>query len=81
MRLDEEIVENYPNLSKHAQNVLLPFPTSYLLECAFRAVAGILTKKRAPHNVIDDGDLRLKLTKLVPSVKTPVDRHQAQSSH
>ena len=81
MRLDEEIVENYPNLSKHTQNLQLPFPTSNLVECAFRAVADILTKKRGSHNVIDCGNLRLKLTKLVPSIKTPVDRHKAQGSH
>jgi len=43
MWLDEEIVENYPNLSKHAQSMLLPFPTSYLVECAFSTVADILT--------------------------------------
>ena len=81
MRLDEEIVENYPNLCKHTQNLLLPFPTSYLVECAFRAVADILTKKRGSLNVIDCGNLRLKLTKLVPSIKTLVDRHQAQGLH
>ena len=79
--LDEEIVENYPNLSKHAQNLLLPFPTSYLKERALSAVADVLTKKRGSLYVIDRGDLRLKLTKLVPSIKTLVDRHQAQGSH
>ena len=81
MWLDEEIVENYPNLSKRAQNLLLPFPTSYLVECAFSAVADVLTKKRGSLNVIDCGDLRLKVTKLVPSIKTLVHRHQAQGSH
>ena len=30
MRLDEEIIENCPNLSKHAQNLLLPFPPHIL---------------------------------------------------
>ena len=81
MWLDEEMVENYPNLSKHAQNLLLPFPTSYLVECALSAVADVLTKKRGSLNVVDRSDLRLKLTKLVSSVKTPVDRHQAQGLH
>ena len=28
MWLDEEIVKTYPTLSKHTQNLLLPFPTS-----------------------------------------------------
>ena len=63
MWLDEEIVENYPTLSKHAQNLLLPFPTSYLVEWALSAVADILTKKRGSLNVIDRSDLWLKLTK------------------
>ena len=79
MWLDEEIVENYPNLSKHAQSLLLPFPTSYLVECAFSAVADILTKKRGSLTVIDRCDLRLKLTKLVPSVKNLVDQNDSSS--
>ena len=31
--------------------------------------------------IIINHDLRLKLTKLVPSIKTLVGRHQAQGSH
>ena len=81
MWLDEEIFENYPNFSKRAQNLLLPFLTSYLVECTFSAVAVVLEKKRCSLNVIDCGDLRLKVIKLVPRIKTLVDRHQAQGSH
>ncbi|KAJ8030984.1 hypothetical protein HOLleu_27563 [Holothuria leucospilota] len=81
MWLDEEIVENYPNLSAQAQNLLLLFPTSYLVECAFSAVADILTIKRGSLDITERGDLCLKLTKLVPDVKTLVQKHQAQGSH
>ena len=31
--------------------------------------------------IVINRDLRLKLTKLVPSIKTLVDRHQAQGSN
>ena len=31
--------------------------------------------------IVINRDLRLNLTKLVPSIKTLVDRHQAQGSH
>ena len=47
-----------------------------IAECAFSAVADILTKKHVSLNVIDRGNLRLNLTKLIPSIKTLDDRHQ-----
>ena len=38
--------------------------------------AGLLSTQ-----IVINRDLRLKLTKLVPSIKSLVDRHQAQGSH
>lgn len=81
MWLHQEIVEKYPNLSSEAQKLILPFPTSYLVECAFSAVTDILTKKRGSLDITHRGDLRLKLTKLIPDINTLVREHQAQGSH
>ena len=48
MWLNPQVSPKYPKLAYEAQQVLLPFPTTYLVECAFSAVTDILTKKR-PH--------------------------------
>ena len=79
--LSTEIEDRYPLLSSTARAMLLPFPTSYLVEAGFSAVNEIVTKKRNSLNLSDRGDLRLKLTGLQPNLKKLVDRHQAQGSH
>ena len=42
MWLDPQFCAKYPKLAKVAEHTLLPFPTTYLVECAFRAVTDIL---------------------------------------
>ena len=46
MWLDPQICAKYPKLSKVAEQTLLPFPTTYLVECGFNAVTDLLTKKK-----------------------------------
>ena len=81
MWCNKQMAERYPGLTSKARKLLLPFPTSYLVECGFSAVANILSKKRNKHDTCRRGDLRLKLTHLKPSIKALLANHQAQGSH
>ena len=53
MWLNPQVSAKYPKLAYEAQQVLLPFPTTYLVECAFSAVTDILTKKRGRINICE----------------------------
>ena len=64
MWLNDEIVQNYPRLSSRAQRMLLPSPSSYLVECGFSAGTKLLTHKRGSLDISVRGVLGLKLTKL-----------------
>ena len=66
MWLDQHIASKYNKVATKAQHFLLPFPTTYLVESAFSAVADIVCKKRGRLNICDRGDLRTKLTSFVP---------------
>lgn len=79
--LEDEVENKYPNSTKFARKLLLPFPSSYLVECGFSAVNEILLKKRNRLDVTKRGDLRLKLTKLAPNIKSLCSKHQDQGSH
>jgi len=81
MWLCEETQATYPNASSLARKLLLPFPSSYLVECGFSAVNDLLLKKRNRLDITKRGDLRLKLTKFLPRIKSLCSRHQAQGSH
>ena len=61
-QLCEETQIKYPNTTKYARKLLLPFPSLYLPECGFSAVNDLLLKKKK--EITQRGDLRLKLTKL-----------------
>jgi hypothetical protein len=65
----EETNTKYPNITLHARNLLLPFPSSYLVQCGFRKISDLLIKKRNRLDITNRGDLRLKLTKLDPDIK------------
>lgn len=71
----------YPNMWKIIIQVLLPFPTSYLVESGFSAVNHIVTKQRHCLKITERGDLRLFLTKIEPDINKLVSQHQAQGSH
>jgi hypothetical protein len=40
----EEANTKYPNITLHARKLLLPFPSSYLVECGFSAISDLLRK-------------------------------------
>ncbi|GFV21807.1 protein ZBED8 [Trichonephila clavipes] len=44
--LSEEMEIKYPNSTKCARKLLLPFPSSFLAECGFNAVNDLLIKKK-----------------------------------
>ncbi|CAH2108909.1 unnamed protein product [Euphydryas editha] len=79
--LCEETETKYPNATKYARKLLQPFPSSYLAECGFSAVNDLLIKKRNRLDITQRGDLRLKLSKLEPNIKSLCSKHQAQGSH
>ena len=71
----------YPNLWNRISSLLIPFPTSYLVESGFSVVNHILTKERNCLKISDRGDLRLFLTKIKPNIESLVNQHQPQGSH
>ena len=81
MWLCDEVEGKYPNICKSARELLIPFPSSYLVECGFSAVDNLLESKRNRLYITKRGDLRLKLTNLSPRVKDMCRLHQAQISH
>ena len=81
MWLYDEVERKYPNISASARALLIPFPSSYLVECGFSAVDNLLEAKRNRLEITKRGDLRLKLTKLSPRINDMCRMHQAQASH
>ncbi|XP_067130994.1 zinc finger BED domain-containing protein 5-like [Centruroides vittatus] len=79
--LCDETEAKYPNTTKCARKLLLPFSSSYLAECGFSAVSDLLTKKRNRLDITQRGDLRLKLTKLEPDIKSLCKKHQVHKSN
>ena len=71
----------YPNLWNRIYSLLIPFPTSYLVESGFSVVNHILTKERNCLKISDRGDLRLFLTKIKPNIESLVNQRQPQGSH
>ncbi|XP_029633744.1 SCAN domain-containing protein 3-like [Octopus sinensis] len=69
MWLYDEVERKYPKISTSARELLIPFPSSYLVECGFSAVDNLLEAKRNRLEITKRGDLRLKLTKLSPQIK------------
>lgn len=81
MWLSNEVKKKYPLTSTLAKDLLLPFPSSYLVECGVSTVEGLLENKRNRLNITKRGDLRLKLTKIKPKIKNLCQLHQEQGSH
>ncbi|GCC24129.1 hypothetical protein chiPu_0002529 [Chiloscyllium punctatum] len=68
-------------LSEEAKRFALPFPTSYLVEKGFSAIARVQDKTRNRMDVVQRGDLRLLLTKIEPDVYDLARQHEPQGSH
>jgi hypothetical protein len=81
MWLDSGIAMKFPLCAAKALKMLLPFPSSYLVETGFSAVNDILTKKRNRLKMTVRGDLRVKLSHLQPDFLALAKCHQAQGSH
>ena len=81
MWFDKQVSDKYPISTDYAQNIILPFPTTYLVECAFSAVSDILSDKRSKLDITERGDLRAKLTNFQPQFSDILNKHQSQGSH
>lgn len=81
MWFSDEVGRKYPSISSVAKEMLIPFPSFYLVECGFSTVGYLLDAKRNRLDITQRGDLRLKLTKLSPRIKDLCRLHQGQGSH
>ena len=81
MWLDPQVCAKYVELAQVAEQTLLLFPTTYLVECAFSAVTDILTKKRGTLDICKRGDLRAKLTCFSPRFSLLTYQHEAHGSY
>ncbi|XP_076812888.1 SCAN domain-containing protein 3-like [Clavelina lepadiformis] len=77
MWLDSQVCTKYAKLAMVAEQTLLPFPTTYLVECAFSVVTDILMKKRGTLDICKRGDLRAKLTRFYPRFSLLTSQHEA----
>jgi hypothetical protein len=66
-------------LANEALKMIIPFPTSYLCEVGFSALAIIKTKQR--NRLIPEHDLRCALTRKIPYFEKICDAIQSQPSH
>jgi hypothetical protein len=73
--------DRYPKLFVIAQPLLLTFPTSYMVEASFSHVVMLLSKQRNRLDIVQRGDLRLKLTNFSPCVLQLSKNIQGQGSH
>lgn len=79
--LSDEVERIYPNICEFARALLLPFPSSYMVECGFSNVSDLLDVKRNRLEITKRSDLRLTLTKLSPRIQDLCRNHQPQGSH
>ena len=77
--LQKSIPVLYPGLWAIVQKFLIAFPSSYMAERRFSAVANLLSKKRI--HITERGDLGLMLTKLELGINKLLTLHQPQPSH
>jgi hypothetical protein len=71
--------EEYPDLSKKAINILLPFATSYLCETGFSGVAALKTKYHSMLNI--ESDLRVAISRLHPRYEKLCCKKQPHPSY
>uniref|UniRef100_A0A5S6Q3Q7 DUF4371 domain-containing protein n=1 Tax=Trichuris muris TaxID=70415 RepID=A0A5S6Q3Q7_TRIMR len=79
--LQREISIRYPQLWEIVKKLLVPFPSSYLVERGFSVVLDLFTKKRNRLEIVQRGDLRLLLTNIEPDVEKLLASHQPHPSH
>ena len=77
-----QVFQKCPCCTNLFQNTLVPFPSTYLVECAFSAVTDLLCIKRAILDVSERGDLCAELSfKFKPRLAAICFQYQAQGSH
>ena len=74
-----KVMAEYPEIATTALKTLLPFPTSYLCEAGFSAVAATKTKERNRLGI--SNTLRVTLSPITPRWDCLVAEKQAQGSH
>ena len=79
--LQEQVQEKFPILWEKVKVLFIGFPSSYLVERGFSAVILLLTKARNRLDIVDRGDLRLRLTNLQPDIQGLAASHQIHPSH
>ena len=79
--LQNGISERYPALYNIVKKFYIAFPTSYLVERGFSAVAQLLGKQRQKLCITKQGDLRVFLSNIKPDIEKLVSAHQAHPSH
>ena len=79
--LQNGISERYPALYNIVKKFYVAFPTSYLVERGFSAVAQLLGKQRQSLSITERGDLRIFLSNIKPDIEKLVSSHQAHPSH
>lgn len=75
-----DVFDEYPNLSKQAIRILLPFATTYLCEAGFSKYVATKSKYR---NKLDAApDMRVQLSNIMPNFKRIIEsKKQVHSSH
>ena len=73
------VSKSYPLIGQRAVSLLLPFPTSYLCEAGFSAVASLKSKYRNKLNICPE--VRAAISKLEPRFDVLCENHKAYSSH
>ncbi|XP_025420945.1 protein FAM200A-like [Sipha flava] len=73
------IKSEYPELSKQAISILLPFATNYLCETTFSTLTIIKNKYRFRLNV--EADLKVVVSNIKPNIELIMSTMQAQVSH
>ena len=74
-----KMAQTYPDISKMALKVLIPFPTTYECESAFLALLAIKPKARNRLDVIHN--MRVALSKMEPNTAKLIAQKQVHSSH
>lgn len=74
------LLNEYPQLTKKALKILIPFSTSYSCEAAFSAMNQIKTKNRSQLQTVEH-DMRIALSNVQPRKSELTKKHQAHVSH
>ena len=74
-----EMAQTFPDISKMALKVLIPFPTTYECESVFSALLAIKPKARNRLDAIHD--MRVTLSKTEPNIAELIAQKQVHPSH